>query len=360
MSNDAIDFAQVKRVLVIKLRHHGDVLLTSPVFSALKQHAPHLDVDALVYDDTKEMITLHPDVSQVFTIDRKWKQQGVWRQLKGEWNLLKSLRARHYDLVIHLTEHKRGAWITRLLKPRWAVVRSGVKGKLFDKTFTHRYPVIGGNKRHTVELHLDALRRIGVFPAMADRRLRLVPGEQALKSLSEKLMSIGVGSEPFVVVHPASRWFFKCWPSSQMAELINQLISGGIKVVLTAAPSQDELAMISAIQAQLVSPVVSLAGQLSLKELAAVIAQAKLFIGVDSVPMHIAAAVQTPCVALFGPSGDIEWGPWQVPHRIVTQSMPCRPCGKDGCGGSKRSECLETIEAPTVMQAVKSLLEETA
>jgi len=76
--------------------------------------------------------------------------------------------------------------------------------------------------------------------------------------------------------------------------------------------------------------------------------------------MHIAAAVGTPTVALFGPSGDIEWGPWQVPNRIVTSSHPCRPCGRDGCGGGKRSECLEVIAPEQVLDAVRSLLEETA
>jgi heptosyltransferase-3 len=75
--------------------------------------------------------------------------------------------------------------------------------------------------------------------------------------------------------------------------------------------------------------------------------------------MHIAAAMGTPTVALFGPSGDIEWGPWQVPSRIITADYPCRPCGLDGCGGGKRSECLEAIGSNQVLGAVQSLLEET-
>ena len=116
MLEDAIELNTIKRVLVIKLRHHGDVLLTSPVFQVLKNHAPHLDVDALVYHDTREMLTGHPAISEVFTIDREWKRMGLITQASREISLLRALRKREYDLVLHLTEHPRGAWLTRLLR----------------------------------------------------------------------------------------------------------------------------------------------------------------------------------------------------------------------------------------------------
>jgi heptosyltransferase-3 len=96
---------------------------------------------------------------------------------------------------------------------------------------------------------------------------------------------------------------------------------------------------------------------LSLKHLAALTARAKLFIGVDSAPMHMAAAMQTPVVALFGPSGELEWGPWHVPHRVVASNdHPCRPCGIDGCGGGKVSECLTRLPQEAVLSAVDALI----
>jgi heptosyltransferase-3 len=91
--------------------------------------------------------------------------------------------------------------------------------------------------------------------------------------------------------------------------------------------------------------------------LAALAARAKLFIGVDSAPMHIAAAVQTPTVALFGPSGELEWAPWGVRHRIVASTEhACRPCGNDGCGGGKVSECLTRLPVEAALSAIDSLL----
>jgi heptosyltransferase-3 len=102
--------------------------------------------------------------------------------------------------------------------------------------------------------------------------------------------------------------------------------------------------------------VTDLGGKLTLRELAALTARARLFIGVDSAPMHIAAAAGTPVVALFGPSGEKEWGPWRVPHRVVHSNHPCRPCGQDGCGGGKVSECLTQLPVETVLAAANELL----
>ena len=91
----------------------------------------------------------------------------------------------------------------------------------------------------------------------------------------------------------------------------------------------------------------------SLKQLAALSARARLFVGVDSAPMHIAASSGTPVVALFGPSGDVEWGPWGSGHRVVVSAQhACRPCGQDGCGGGKLSECLTSLTLAQVQSAV--------
>ncbi len=355
---DAVPLDTLHRVLVVKLRNLGDVLLTSPVFSCLAQHAPHVEIDALVYRDTAEMLSGHPDISQLFTIDRKWKHLGLLRQFRAEGSLISSLMARHHDLIIHLTEHNRGVWLNRLLRPKVAVGPAGDFGWLFKRSFTHRYPVVGGNRRHTAEIHLDSLRRIGIYPKPDERRLTLVPGADATEKVNRRLAEHALTEHSFILVHPGSRWQFKCWPVAQMRELIRGLQSRRWRVAISAAPDPAELAMVAGVLEGL-TDVVNFAGSLSLKELAVLIGRARLFIGVDSAPMHMAAAMGTPTVALFGPSGDIEWGPWQVPSRIITADYPCRPCGFDGCGGGKRSECLEAIGSNQVLGAVESLLQET-
>lgn len=358
MAPDAVDLSTIKRVLVVKLRHHGDVLLTSPVFSVLKNHAPHLEIDALVYQDTAEMLSLHPAISQLHTIDRKWKSAGVFTQAKAEWQLLSVLRSRHYDLIIHLTEHNRGAWLKRLTGAKYGLAaRLPDKGRAWKKSFSHFFTLVRGvNCRHTVETHLDALRRIGVYPAQDERKLTLIAGDEAEKFIGSLLAEHQLKGKDFIHLHPTSRWLFKCWPTEQMTALIASLQAQGHRIIITAAPATEERAMAKKILAGLSQPAVDLSGQLSLKQLAALTARAKLFIGVDSAPMHIAAAVGTPTVALFGPSGEIEWGPWQVPNRILTSAHACRPCGNDGCGGGKRSECLADIPVERVLNAAEELL----
>lgn len=355
---DAVPLGEVRRVLVIKLRHHGDVLVSSPVFSVLKAHAPQVEIDALVYADTAEMVTLHPAIAQVHAIDRKWKKLGIVGQSKAELALYNALKSRGYDLIIHLTEHWRGAWLCRLLKPRWSVGPSvGGRSKRWKQSFTHLQTAPRNAFRHMVEANLDALRRIGIQPTPEERRMCLVPGPTAEASVAAHLQGFGLNGGDFIHIHPASRWFFKCWSVDRMVALISRLQAEGHAVVLTAAPSKDEQAMLDAIQAGLEKPAFSLSGVLSLKELAALTQSAKLFIGVDSAPMHIAAAVGTPTVALFGPSGDKQWGPWGIPFRVVSSTQhPCRPCGIDGCGGGKLSDCLVSLGADEVLAAAHELL----
>lgn len=355
---DAIDLAGLKRALVIQLRHHGDVLLASPVFTVLRNHAPSLEVDALVYAETREMLDLHPAIAQVHVVDRRWKECSAPARLLQEWRLHAALRARSYDLIVHLSEHPRGAWLARSLGVRHSVAHDFVrKAGAWKKSFSHLAPLPANGRRHRVELNLDALRRIGIQPGDEERRLVLVPGDDAERHVDKLLAAEGLVSRGFIHFHPGSRWQFKCWPTERAAALIAALAQRGERVALTAAPDEKELAIIAEIRRRAGVPVADFSGKLTLKELAALSARAKLFIGVDSAPMHIAAAVQTPTVALFGPSGEIEWGPWKVRHRVVASGEhPCRPCGNDGCGGGKVSECLAVLPLQTVLGAIDSLL----
>jgi heptosyltransferase-3 len=358
MAEDVLPLHELRRALVIKLRHHGDVLLASPVLSVLKSRAPQIAIDALVYADTADMLSLHPALSELFVIDRQWKRLGPIAQFGHEAALLRALRARRYDLIVHLTEHWRGAWITRLCDAPVSVAPDVKgRGRFWRKSFSRLVGQPRSGPRHVVESNLDALRCLGVHPGVDERGLMLVPGPEAERTIDALLGNLGLAGKPFIHVHPASRWQFKCWPTEKMAALIAGLQADGWPVVITAAPDASEQAMVESIQSRLPQPASSLAGHLSLKQLAALTARARLFVGVDSAPMHIAAAMQTPVVALFGPSGEEHWGPWTPKHCVIANNgYSCRPCGIDGCGGSKVSDCLVTLPAETVLAACRELL----
>jgi heptosyltransferase-3 len=362
---DAIDTSLVRRALVTKLRHHGDVLLASPVFTVLQNALPGAQIDALVYRETAPLLEGHPAVTRLHTIDRNWKRRGWLAQWRAETTLLGALRERRYDLVVHLTEHPRGAWLCRLLRPRYAVGRELPRAHwLWRTSFTHYYRLPRARPRHMVECNLDALRRLGLQPDLAQRRLVLVPGEADATRARQLCAQHRLETRRFIQLHPGSRWQFKCWTAPGYAALLASLVGDGWRVVITGAPDAHEQRLVAAVfdllPAATREQVVDLAGALSLRELAALTQQARLFIGVDSAPMHIAAAMGTPVVALFGPSGEIEWGPWQVPHRVVASTIhPCRPCGNDGCGGGKVSECLTTLPVAQVRAAVLEVLAQT-
>lgn len=360
MPIEAFSPASLRRALVIKLRHHGDVLLASPVISMLKRIAPQCEVDALVYSDTAPMLEGHPALAQLHVIDRNWKHQGLWRQAAAEWQLISELRARNYDLVLHLSVHTRGAWLVRLLRPRWSVAPKFRAG-FWARSFTHYYPAQADGERNTVDTNLDSLRALGQEPTSADLRVTMVPGARAEARVADLLAQHGLAADGFVHIHPASRWAFKCWPADRVAALCDALAAKGWPIVLTSAPDANEKALIAVVRAVSSAPTIDLSGRLSLKELAALTEKARLFVGVDSAPMHIAAAMGTPVVAIFGPSGDREWGPWggvgKTIHRVVASNThPCRPCGMAGCNDSKISACLTTLPVAQVLSACEELL----
>jgi heptosyltransferase-3 len=349
MVRDAVPLGDCRRALVIKLRHHGDVLLASPVISALKSAQGGIEVDALVYDDTAPMLEGHPALSQLHVVGRKWRAEGLAARLSNENALFGRLKKRNYDLIVHLSEQPRGAWLARALGARYSVApQMPDRGAFWKGSFTHLFPV--AKRRHQVEVNLDALRRIGIQPAPETRKVVFVLGPDADKNIASMV------PESYVHVHPASRWRFKCWPAEKNAQLIDRLAAEGHEVVLTAAPDPGELDLIRNILEKTNAKTVNLAGKLSMKELGAVAARARLFVGVDSMPMHLAAAMGTPTVALFGPSGEAEWGPWNVLQRVVTTTHTCRPCGLDGCGGGKVSECLTRLPVDSVYAAARELL----
>lgn len=343
------------RILVIKLRHHGDMLLITPLIHVLKQRYPTAEVDVLLYEETREMLSANGDIHQIYGIDRKWKKQGTAYQIKQEWALLQTLRQRRYDLVLNLADQWRSAIISALTGAKTRVGFAFAKrdSLIWRKSHTLLASTTQHNRQHTVEQNLSILQPLGldVYDAPAKMGYTDADWQQCAALLPEEIR------ERFVVIQPTSRWFFKCWSEAKMSELINSLSAQGHAIVLTSGPDAKELKMVETILAGCPDArVYSLAGKLTLRQLAALIDHARLFIGVDSVPMHMAAALNTPLVALFGPSKLTFWRPWQAQGEVIWAGDYGSLPDPDAIDTGTSERYLDMIPTQAVIDAARRLL----
>jgi len=345
-----------KRILCIKLKHIGDVLLMTPAIRALCRAWPGSTISALVPRGTEEVLAGNPDLTSILSFER---EAGIG----GSWRTLRALRRYAPDLVLEMGQGDREAVLGWLSGARQRVgYEPGRSGGWRRALLTRVVPWNGA--QHVVETNLDLVRACGI-PAEASRPVLVVRPEMR-ERMSARLASAGLRpGQPLVVVHPVSRWLFKAWPEASCAEAIARLVQHArVAVALTSGPGAAEVEATNRILARVEESrgggsIIDLIGQTSLAELAAVLERAALFLGVDSAPMHMAAALGVPVVVLFGPSGEMSWGPRGDGHVVVTSPYLCRPCGQDGCLGSKRSDCLEAISAQMVWEAVEPLLSRT-
>jgi lipopolysaccharide heptosyltransferase III len=337
-----------ERILCIKLKHIGDVLLMTPAIRLLHRAWPGSRLAALVPRGTEAVLEGNPDLDEVLVLDRV---QG-WR---GNWRTIRALRRYAPDLVLEMGQGDREAvlgWLSGARErvgyaPRWS-------GRWRQVLLSRMIPWDG--QAHVIDSNVDLLRACGISGEAG--RPVLVVQAAARARMAAHLDAAGLRpDQPLVVVHPVSRWLFKAWPETGCVGVIRHLVGqAGVAVAVTSSHEVKEVEAARRILARAAAPVIDLVGRTSLTELAAVLERAALFIGVDSAPMHMATALGVPVVALFGPSGEHNWGPRGDGHVVLTSPFLCRPCGKDGCLGSKRSDCLEAITSDVVVQAAERLL----
>lgn len=345
----------VQRILVIKLRHFGDVLLMTPVLSTLRVNYPNALIDVLVYDGTEAMLAGNQDVYLAFTVDRELKREGLKAQYRGEYALWNSLRTGHYDLVINLSDQWRAALYCRFLKPTFSLgFRYPKRDNRLWRACHSLLVDVPDPAQPTVLNNLSILAPLALPTTITQvtQAWRQSDADDVDRLCRRHHLT------DFVLIQPTARWAFKTWTVDGFSAVINHLTAQGRTVVLTGGRTQDEAAMISAIMAGCLLPqrVINLAGRLELPELAVLIDRARLFIGVDSVPMHMAAALNTPSVVLFGPSNLAQWSPWQAPHTLLWAG-DYRPLpAPEAVDTSTHERYLAAIPAGDVIQAVNRQL----
>ena len=362
-----------QRILVIKFRHIGDVLLTAPLISTLKLGICGSRVCASVKPGTEEMLEGHPELDKLYLVPQREKDESLIHLVLRTLSFLYQLRQERFDLAINTTEGDRGILLAWLIgaKERWGLVKKSRQKSWQARLLTRNFLPIE-QRSHAVIRNLAFAIPLGLAEC---REVKLFVHKSDHARVRELLSQYGVTSETQLIhCHPASRWLFKCLPAMTVASVIDHLQLDGYRVVLTCAPDSRERDLIDEIVVACKTTPIDLGGWLTLKQTAALSAQSRLFFGVDSAPMHMAAAMGTATVGVFGPSGIFEWGPWPnswngagspypkkgiagvMRNAVAQDARGCIPCGQAGCFNSGVSSCLSEMDYKTVLEQCRRRL----
>ncbi len=337
----------VSRILVIKLRAIGDVVLATAVLPNLRKAFPEAEIHFLTEKPSLPVLEGNPFVDRTDIVPADpWSRSGNTSSWAEFFQFIKRLRRARYDLVFDLFGNPRSAWLTA-----WSGAGIRVGFDFRGRRFAYnRVAEPRGGRVHEVEFNLDALRRIGV-PVIDSRPLfPLGPGE--VESAGQWLSKNKIRAGKLAALHVWGSWPAKRWGLDAFARLGDALVHDrGFEVVLLWGPGEKRYA--ETVRDRMRRPCI-LAPELTLKGLGALLARCALVVANDSGPMHISAAVGTPTVGIFGPTHWRLQGPYgekNVP--VFKKGMECLGCNRLECGDPR---CMETLGVEEVLEAVDRAL----
>jgi len=323
------------RVLFVRLDSLGDVVLTTPCFEALKRAYPDAQIDTVVQPATAPVLDGHPRVDRVFRVAAPWHaRDGSWR---AALSMLRELRRQRYDYVLTLRRDLDDALFARLCGGRHTLGFAALRTR----------PLLTASIRfqahlHTIENQLNLLGFLGCPPGPA------MPSVYCTAGVSSPALHALDGARPKLIgLAPFGSSARKRWPATKVVELLDALAGlPDVSVALLGGAAERGAAV--PVLGRTGRPVIDLVGRTTIAELCDVLRRCNLVVSVDSGPMHLAAAVGKPVVALFGREDPRPWRPYGVPHRLLR--------GFDGRGRPS----LADLEPGAVLSAVMQLLRAAA
>ena len=295
------------KILVTKFRNLGDVLLSTPLFASLKAIYPDSELHVSVNDFCTQVVADNPHVDKVIPYSRgKKKEQSLWQRIRMEIDFYRQFIGQ-YDLVINLTEGDRGCIISAIsgASRRMGYIK---KPTLFNRLARFETTFDSQERIPTVQKDLQFAEAIDSRKVI--KKVTLGWRKDHEEMINELLPRLGL-SEGFVVVHPVSRWMYKCWDSAKVAQCIDHIQKKWQKpVLLTTSSDPKEACIADEIASYCQKKPLQLPQPVNLQAYAYLTSKACMFFGIDSAPMHIAASTDTPVIALFGASEPNLWGPW--------------------------------------------------
>ena len=345
------------KILIIKLSAIGDVIHTLPALNAIRKRYPDAHITWLVEEAASSLVVEHEALDRVVISKRKRWVKGILGpscldNIKEAYQFIKELRDTEYDLIIDFQG---------LLKSAVLITLARGKRKIgFDKGMEHmEHSYIFLNERippvnmdnHALLRNLMLINVLGIKSKEIEYK---IPVSDHTRNITDELLERHEIKDPgiLVAINPVAKWKTKLWNNRKFALLADRLVEKyNASVIFTG--SQSDRSTIENIMSCMSQSTVNLAGETTLKTLAALYEKIEFLISTDTGPMHMAAAVGTPVIALFGPTAPWRTGPFGSEHKILRSGLDCSPCFKRQCS---TIDCMNQISVEQVMDAVNSIL----
>jgi heptosyltransferase-3 len=311
------------KILLVKLNHLGDTLLLTPTIRFLKEQFPAAEIDVLVRAGCEEVLRGNPDIHRIFSIGGREKAGGFMRNARG-------ILLRRYDYAFDLSDSGRAKFWILLSAARIRGINGAYNSVGWQRRLFNRVSLFKWGPEHQVFRDFRTVTEI-IGLKGEPGPLRFYPQAEF-----ENMPGILPVPDNFAVIHPTSRWAFKQWLPERWAEVADEIRRRhGLAVIFSTGPARREVEYV---------------------QLGALLGRAKHFCGVDTVAMHLAAAMQTPTVALFGPSSEWSWRPWQCRHELALGDCSCKRTRQFICDKTKPYPCMERITVEEVLAKARVLL----
>lgn len=353
-----------RTILVISLRFMGDVLLTTPLIRSLREAFPLAAIDALVFAGTEGVLEGNPDLRRVLEAERG-KELALWRRL---W--------RRYELAVVAETADRPHICGLIAAGRRVGLLPPERGKAWWKRLSLSHGVVSAPDRARPASYELLAQAMGIRwrPEM------VAPTAATTTAAWRDVLGFDAERERYAVLQLAPRFRYKRWNTPGWHALMAWLGGEGLRVVITGGPGEDERRYVHEVLAGAKTPVVDVVGRLRFAQTADLLRRAALFVGPDTATTHLAAACETPTVALFGPTDPRLWGPvprlgLPAPYEKVAAlqlrgnvmllqepSLACVPCQEEGCEKHResRADCLDRMSAARVIDAAREALSRSA
>ncbi len=339
-----------KRLLIIRLSAIGDVVRTMPAVKGLRERYPDAYIAWLVEEKSSDILVDCPYLDRVILFPRTQLVGKIGSRTRSLKEFVRELRRERFDTVLDFHGIFKSGMLALLSGAKERIGFHRRYTKEFNFLFINRAVVPPGERINRFERNLSLVKSLDAAPSSLD--VEIVVPDDVKRRVGEILEPFD-RDKPLVAIHPTTSRPFKLWDSGNYAKVADKLMTDGVaQVLITCGPGERDAA--EQVVARMQSPPPPLVETGSLREYAWLVKEAALYFGGDTGPMHIASAMGTPVVAMFGPTDPVVNAPYRQPYRVLYKNLPCSPCKERRC--SRNLECMTGITPEEAYDAVLDML----